>query len=86
MQDNRITAVGKAGETKAPADAKVIGVSGKTIVPGFIDLHPHWNEIRRTVLDMQNWSFLANLAYGVTAGRVPGSAFGQRVSSEPVSG
>ncbi len=74
VQDNRITAVGKAGETKAPADAKVIDVSGKTIVPGFIDLHPHWNEIRRTVLDMQNWSFLANLAYGVTAGRDPQTA------------
>ena len=74
VQDNRITAVGKSGETKAPADAKVIDVSGKTIVPGFIDLHPHWNEIRRTVLDMQNWSFLANLAYGVTAGRDPQTA------------
>ena len=74
VQDNRITAVGKSGEAKAPADAKVIDVSGKTIVPGFIDLHPHWNEIRRTVLDMQNWSFLANLAYGVTAGRDPQTA------------
>ena len=74
VQDNRITAVGKSGEAKVPADAKVLDVSGKTIVPGFIDLHPHWNEIRRTVLDMQNWSFLANLAYGVTAGRDPQTA------------
>ncbi len=40
-------------------------------MPGFIDTHPHWVEIRRGVLDMQNWSFLANLAYGVTAGRDP---------------
>ncbi|MFQ5696628.1 MAG: amidohydrolase family protein, partial [Terriglobia bacterium] len=30
--------------------------------------HAHWFEIRRGVLDTQNWSFLANLAYGVTAG------------------
>ena len=74
VQDNRITAVGKRGLVNVPNGAKVIDVSGKTIVPGFIDIHPHWNEIRRVVLDTQNWSFLANLAYGVTAGRDPQTA------------
>jgi Tol biopolymer transport system component len=74
IQDDRIVAVGKTGAVNVPAGAKVIDVSGKTIVPGFIDLHPHWSEIRRVVLDMQNWSFLANLAYGVTAGRDPQTA------------
>ena len=74
VQDNRITAVGKRGSVNVPNGAKVIDVSGKTIVPGFIDIHPHWNEIRRVVLDTQNWSFLANLAYGVTAGRDPQTA------------
>jgi hypothetical protein len=43
-------------------------VSGKTITPGFIDTHAHWFEIRRGILDTQNWNFLANVAYGVTAG------------------
>jgi hypothetical protein len=52
----------------APADADVIDVSGMTIVPGFVDTHAHWMEIRRGILDLDNWSFLANLAYGVTAG------------------
>ncbi len=42
-----------------------------TIVPGFVDTHAHWIEIRRGVLDLQNWSFFANLAYGVTTGRDP---------------
>jgi len=74
VRDNRILAVGKSGSVAVPAGAKVIDVSGKTIVPGFIDLHPHWNEIRRVVMDVQNWSFLANLAYGVTAGRDPQTA------------
>ncbi|HET9406412.1 MAG TPA: amidohydrolase family protein [Candidatus Sulfotelmatobacter sp.] len=74
VRDNRIVSVGKHGSANPPADAKVIDVSGKTIVPGFIDLHPHWNEIRRVVMDTQNWSFLANLAYGVTAGRDPQTA------------
>jgi hypothetical protein len=71
IKDNRIVAVGKRGSVSVPSGAKVIDVSGKTIVPGFIDIHPHWTEIRRGVLDLQNWSFLANLAYGVTAGRDP---------------
>ena len=74
VRDNRIVAVGKSGTVPVPAGAKVIDVTGKTIVPGFIDIHPHWNEIRRVVMDVQNWSFLANLAYGVTAGRDPQTA------------
>lgn len=71
VKDDRITAIGKRGTLSAPDGAKVIDLSGTTIVPGFIDIHPHWTEIRRGVLDLENWSFLANLAYGVTAGRDP---------------
>src|SRR5438477_195356 len=66
VENNRIKSVGAKGS--APAGSKVFDVSGKTIVPGFIDTHAHWTEIRRGILDTQNWSFLANLAYGVTAG------------------
>jgi len=46
-------------------------LTGKTIVPGFIDMHAHWFNIRRGILDTQNWDFLATLAYGITAGRDP---------------
>jgi hypothetical protein len=66
VEDNRIKSVGARGS--APAGAKVFDVRGKTIAPGFIDTHAHWTEIRRGILDTQNWAFLANLAYGVTAG------------------
>jgi Tol biopolymer transport system component len=66
VENNRITRVGAKGSV--PAGAKVIDVTGKTIVPGFVDTHAHWTEIRRGILDTQNWAFLANLAYGVTAG------------------
>src|SRR5262249_47574826 len=66
VEDNRIKRVGAKGSV--PSGAKVIDVAGKTIVPGFIDTHAHWSEIRRGILDTQNWAFLANLAYGVTAG------------------
>src|SRR5438445_10730724 len=66
VENNRITRVGAKGS--APSGAKVFDVRGKTITPGFIDTHAHWFEIRRGILDTQNWAFLANLAYGVTAG------------------
>jgi Tol biopolymer transport system component len=66
VENNRIKSVGAKGSVAA--GAKVIDVRGKTIVPGFVDTHAHWTEIRRGILDTQNWAFLANLAYGVTSG------------------
>ena len=69
--DNRISAVGPRGSARLPANARIIDVSGDTIVPGFIDTHAHWFQIRRGVLDLQNWDFLASLAYGITTGRDP---------------
>jgi Tol biopolymer transport system component len=66
IENNRIKSVG--AKSAAPAGAKVFDVTGKTIVPGFIDTHAHWFEIRRGILDTENSAFLANLAYGVTAG------------------
>ena len=74
VTDNRITAVGKRGTVTLPPNAKVIDVKGMTIMPGIVDVHPHWFEIRRKVLDLANWDFMANLAYGVTAGRDPQTA------------
>jgi imidazolonepropionase-like amidohydrolase len=73
IRDNRIAAIGKRGEVDAPGDAVIRDVAGKFIVPGFIDTHDHWAEIRRGVLDRQNWSFLTDLAYGKTAGLDPSS-------------
>jgi imidazolonepropionase-like amidohydrolase len=55
-------------------DLLVMDMKGMTITPGFVDSHAHWTEIRRGVLDMANWSFFSNLAYGVTAGRDPQTA------------
>jgi len=66
VENNRIQSVGARG--RVPAGAKVLDVSGKTITPGLVDTHAHWFEIRRGILDKQNFAFLANLAYGVTAG------------------
>ena len=72
VKNNRISAIGQRGSVAIPSGANIFDVTGKTIVPGFIDLHDHFlNSQRDGVLDLQNWDYLANLAYGVTTGRDP---------------
>ena len=68
VTDNRIAAVGPSGSVAVPAGATIRDVRGKWIVPGFVDTHAHWFELRRQVLDAGHWDMLANLAYGVTSG------------------
>jgi Tol biopolymer transport system component len=73
ISDNRISAVGPKGKVAVPAGAKVIDVTGKTIIPGFVDVHAHmWPP--RGVHQTQVWQYLANLAYGVTTTRDPQSS------------
>jgi len=73
ITDNRITAIGPKGKVAIPAGANVVDVTGKTIIPGFIDAHAHmWPP--RDVHQSQVWQYLANLAYGVTTTRDPQSS------------
>ncbi len=41
VRGEKIEAVGRASEIKAPADAKVIDLPGLTLMPGLIDAHSH---------------------------------------------
>lgn len=41
IKDNQIVAVGKQGKIKASSDAKVLNLKGKTLLPGFMDMHVH---------------------------------------------
>ena len=70
VTDNQIAAVGPRGSVAIPADAREIDVAGKTILPGYVDVHAHmwvpWGVHRKQV-----WEYLANLAYGVTTTRDP---------------
>jgi Tol biopolymer transport system component len=70
VTDNRIAAVGKKGSLKAPAGVRTINVTGKTIMPGFVDAHSHmWAP--RGLHQTEVWQYMANLAYGVTTTRDP---------------
>jgi imidazolonepropionase-like amidohydrolase/Tol biopolymer transport system component len=72
--DGRIAGVGRSGSIKSPAGARVIDVSGKTIIPGFIDLHSHMSNVpNHGVREEIVWPYIANLAYGVTTTRDPQS-------------
>ena len=71
--NNRIEKVGPTGSINIDKKVKVINMSGKTIVPGFIDTHAHmwpsWG-----IHKNQIWLYAANLAYGVTTTRDPQTA------------
>ena len=70
VRDNRIAAVGPTGSVEIPEGADVRDMSGKTILPGLVDIHAHtwvaWGVHRSQVSQ-----FLAQLAYGVTTQRDP---------------
>ncbi len=72
VTNNRIAAVGKRGEVVIPGDAVVLDVSGKVIVPGFIDVHAHWN-LRPELWEPECSSIYSNLAFGITTVRDPQS-------------
>ena len=73
IRNNRIEAVGRRGSVAVPQGATVQDVSGRTIVPGFVDTHAHLRP-NYTFHRPQPWSFAANLAYGVTTTRDPQTA------------
>jgi Tol biopolymer transport system component/imidazolonepropionase-like amidohydrolase len=64
VEGDTIKAVG--ANVAVPANARTIDASGKTIVPGYIDVHAHANHFNGGVVAQQNWAYYANLAFGVT--------------------
>ncbi|MBO6793935.1 MAG: PD40 domain-containing protein [Balneolaceae bacterium] len=70
VENNRIAGVGRSGSIEVPSGAEVIDLTGKTVVPGFVDTHAHLRSTRSIHKD-QEWSYAANLAYGVTTTRDP---------------
>jgi len=70
VTNNRIVAVGAEGSVTVPNGARTIDVSGKTIMPGFVDVHAHmWPQWG--VHSPQPYMYTVNLAYGVTTTRDP---------------
>jgi imidazolonepropionase-like amidohydrolase/Tol biopolymer transport system component len=73
INQNKIEVVGNQLDVAIPADAKVIDVTGKTIMPGIVDAHAHLRTSPDGVSPQQDWSYYANLAFGVTTSHDPSS-------------
>jgi Tol biopolymer transport system component len=73
IENARIKQVAAAGSITVDASVQKMDLSGKTIVPGFVDTHahmwPNWGIHKNQV-----WLYAANLAYGVTTTRDPQTA------------
>ena len=74
IKGNRISDVGARADVSIPPDARVIDVAGRTIVPGFIDVHAHVNHFQSGPSTRANWAYYANLAYGVTTTHDPSAS------------
>jgi imidazolonepropionase-like amidohydrolase/Tol biopolymer transport system component len=66
IKQNRIGEIGSMDGVKIPADAFVIDCAGKTLLPGFIDVHAHGAQGQEGITPQQNWARYADLAFGVT--------------------
>lgn len=85
ITDDRITSI-TAGRSAAPADAEVIDLSDKTLLPGLIDLHVHLTgdpggDYRSEAVDPDEWGVVVGvknagitLRAGFTTVREAGSA------------
>jgi imidazolonepropionase-like amidohydrolase/Tol biopolymer transport system component len=71
IKGDRIAAVGPAASVAVPAGARTIDMSGKTIVPGFIDAHWHGPHASDQIVPDQNRVYYNSLAYGVTTVQDP---------------
>ena len=74
ITDNKIVAVGVADSVEIPDSAVVIDVTGKTLVPGFVDTHYHAQWLVPEVHPEEVWQYLSTLSYGVTTTRDPQTA------------
>ncbi len=76
VKGSRIVAVGPRGKVAVPAGARVVDVSGKTLMPGIVDVHWHGAMGDEGILPEQNWKLLSSLAFGVTTVHDPSNDTG----------
>ncbi|GAA5218742.1 amidohydrolase family protein [Corallincola platygyrae] len=66
VDGKRIIALGEKGKVQIPADAIIIDITGKTLMPGLIDAHAHGAQGSDEIIPQQNWKNYAALTFGVT--------------------
>ncbi len=73
IRGDRIVAVGPRASVSVPAGARTVDMAGKTIIPGLVDAHAHGPQGEDDLVPQQNWSAMANLAFGTTTLHDPSS-------------
>ena len=76
VRDGRIESAGPRDATPVPEGAETLDVSGKTIMPGLVNLHVHYREGPEEI----ERQFRSQLHYGVTTARSIGSDSPERVA------
>ena len=76
VRDGRIVSAGPRDTTPVPAGAETLDVTGKTIMPGLVNLHVHYREGPEEI----ERQFRSQLHYGVTTSRSIGSDSPERVA------
>lgn len=77
VDSNRIVAIGSADAVPVPKDAKVIDVSGKTLMPGLVNMHGHVDDCYYSsagLMPEKRASHYASLAFGTTTNYDPYSS------------
>jgi len=72
IEDNRIKAIG--AKIDIPANVRRIDMTGKTIMPGLVDVHAHMGYSTLDIIPEKQWLYYANLAYGVTTTHDPSAS------------
>lgn len=76
VEGNRIRAVGPRGDIAVPAGAHVIDATGKTVIPGLVDVHWHGSFGDDGIVPPLNWVTYASLGFGVTTVHDPSNDTG----------
>ncbi len=71
VKAGRITCVGSCSTTGAD---RVINASGKTIIPGWVDMHAHHHREHMAMMPANNFESAIYLAYGVTTTSDPSTS------------
>lgn len=75
IKDNIITDIGLMADVwkTSPKADDTIDCSGKTIMPGVVDVHAHLGTFRQGLHPQKHWPYYASLAYGITTTHDPSS-------------